>query len=498
MDIKNESNRLELWKEASIAYSNGNPIMTDYQFDLLTEELLLIYPPDSEEYNLISKSVGDAFIEVEYLEHSMISLFKIKHQPNYIQFEIRKFFKEYPGVKIYYSPKFDGVSIKYNPSNSEIYTRNGIVTDKLKDKLSIYKDYKHLVCGELVIKKSIFNEKYSDEYTNPRTLVSSVISPKSTKNPEFIDDFDFVPCTNGVNKFGDVWKELTDVNELESIWHSFQNNVPYSIDGIVLAVDEVDNTRKVKNNYPLNMVAIKFPQSTIQTNIVDIQWNLGKTGKYIPVAIVQPVSIENSEFTNVQLYNYDFVRINKLGIGATITLSKNGYESVITKSSNIPLPQSSMLVGKNLISTNDEINKQQKFISSLQYVADTYNIKGFGEKKCIEVGKLFDFDIFELFNPQNMLKLPITGKVGSDLYQKLSTITTMKLQFIIMLCNFNNVGDKLAEKLATALMEQAQNKRITVKLSESNKHDFITPRTPNWMKINRAIQKILSFKIKIV
>jgi NAD-dependent DNA ligase len=493
-----------LWIKATKAYNAGEPVMSDFDFDMLVEKLMETLPKDSEEYTTISKSVyrGESF-DTDHNQdvHEMISLFKIKYQPNYIRYDVRKFFKEYHQQRIYVSPKLDGISIKIDPFTKTIHTRNAIVTAKLPHLLKEYARHSHIVCGELVIPTAIFNEKYKDEYATARTLVSSIINSKDITDDmrAIIGQFKFIPCTNGVNVFGKIWTELYDVNMLDQLWTHYQSTTPCSIDGIVLAVDEHDGIRKVKNNYPLNMVAIKFPQSSIQAEIIDIQWNLGKTGKYIPVAIIKEVKIGNHTFKNVQLYNYDFIRTNKIGIGSLISITPNGFESVQTHSENIPLPDDKKvsLVGKNLVSIDESTIKQQKYISSLQKLCDMWELKGFGDKKCLEVGELYNYDILSLFDISLIGNLHKVGAVGLNLYHKVWNNRELSLTTLILLLNFDGIGDKQAEKISTALINLSKGIR-TKGLSESIKQTFLTPKTKNWNIINSGIKQLMEYNIKII
>lgn len=94
--------------------------------------------------------------------------------------------------------------------------------------------------------------------------------------------------------------------------------VPY--DGLVLSAVQRDDTKK-KGRWDWQEgyeVAYKFPDKPVETEITDIEWNLRRTGRVVPVAHLKPVLIEGALVSRVTLNNLKWVKDHNLGVGAKV------------------------------------------------------------------------------------------------------------------------------------------------------------------------------------
>ena len=116
------------------------------------------------------------------LPYEMWSLDKIKPDSDALD----KYKHKFSGTKVI-SCKLDGVSGLYSTQNNEkkLYTRgNGTVGQDISHLIPYLKlpENKNIVIrGEFIIKKNIFNEKYSDNFSNPRNFVAGVINQKKVE-----------------------------------------------------------------------------------------------------------------------------------------------------------------------------------------------------------------------------------------------------------------------------------------------------------------------------
>lgn len=487
------------------------PFMTDQEFDSLLDSIkednLLIWQ-HIQKYIITEVEHGTYKFVVkteqgEDFTQEMISLFKIKenNKPALCVNEIRKFFgSTYSGRNsernLYIAPKFDGCSLKvtfekplYNYDIKQIITRGGIdvtglikpiiIRDINKYNIEINKNTM-CVTGELLIKKDTFRKKYSSEvggdYENPRNFVSGMLKRKTLSN-EILDDLDFVPCTDGVNPISIViaypekngpYKVISNAvfkdipSNLREIFDSLKtDDFPYLCDGLVLSYIESNCVRRVKDNYPLNMVAVKFPAPTAITKVVGIDWTQKKSGKLTPRILLKPVKLDGSTVSACSGYNHYQVKSKRIGNGAIVEIEKSGdiipiIKRVIqpTSIADIEMPKVKYKVsGKHLISINDEESKIFKFVSALRIL----QLQGIGDTTANEIGSVIGYDIFKLFDTQ--YKPNILNKLGNGAawkaLQEIYNIKVIPLNQLIELMQFDNVGPKIAMKVALLITKQS-------------------------------------------
>lgn len=104
------------------------------------------------------------------------------------------------------------------------------------------------------------------------------------------------------------------MNEIYSRYINNRSGLELMIDGLVIELSDSISRNRLgrsgdRNNYD---IALKFPYMTAETTVDDIEWYIGKTGRFTPVAIVKPVYFNGAEITNISLSNID--RFSKLKI----------------------------------------------------------------------------------------------------------------------------------------------------------------------------------------
>ena len=514
--------KFELWLEANRLYNSDNPedepIMSDVEFDELTDELV---KDGTEEIikTIHSLIIRDGENNVNHSPSEMISLFKIKYKSLATISEISKFFnndfinrrlREY-----YYGIKLDGVSIQieWDLINKEIKlikTRGGLdVTNKLKSMYTI-----QLTCdcncpivnGELVIKKSVFKEKYSDEFENPRNFVGGVVK-RDVIEKSVLDDLVFIACTDGKNPimsedytdFYWLWKKV-DANfypNIEKIISEYKSpEFPYPCDGIVLSYFETGE-RQIKDKYPLNMVSIKSEGARAKTKVIDFEWTQKKSGKLTPMILLEPIQLDGITITKASGYNYDNLRRKGIGIGAVVEIEKSNdiipvIAKVISRSSQIIMPDCVFVVqGKHLIADNMYSSDIHKFILGLKLL----NLDGIGKVLAEKIGSIVNYNIIEIFNPN--LKLAIYETLGGgknyNKFLELYNIKNLYLDKVIEILQFDNVGPVISKKLAFIITKKSND--IT-----NIPYDVLTTvaKGEGFVKIKESINKLISFGIKIL
>jgi NAD-dependent DNA ligase len=499
--------KLNIWLEASDLYYNDEPIMSDEQFDDLTDELKEI----GKKYYFISEIVEkkiqtvDGLVDVEEVKSQMISLFKIKYVGYISVQEINKFLNPNRNQEIdnllVFGPKLDGMAIKQSiqPNGKRlIITRGGQdVTDLLINHKDLGKITRPITHGELVIKKSVFNEKYSIEnggdYENPRNCIMGVLK----QNP---NDLDFIECTDGISPLNlnqgliPVWNIYNKQINLEKYYFELKEKFEYQMDGIV--VGYATKNQEIKDNYPLNIVAIKFKSPTAQTKVIGIEWTQKKSGNLTPVINVEPVKLDGSTISKVAGYNYMNLKNAHIGIGSIIEITKSGdiipvVKKVISRSNEIPMPDVDYLVkGKHLYAMNNEESIIYKFILGLKLL----QIDGIGPVIAEQIGSVVNYDIIELFNTENKPKIISIlgpGAVWNN-FNIFYQIKSVGLDLLIELLQFDRCGKTLSKKFAEIILKQTND------ISGIDKNVLQNVcRGDGFKKINESMQRLSKFGIKV-
>ena len=100
----------------------------------------------------------------------------------------------------------------------------------------------------------------------------------------------------------------------------------YGTDGVVISIDELDLQERlgVVGKAPRYMAAYKYPAEKATTQVLDVVWNVGRTGVLTPVALFKPTIVAGSTVSKATLHNVD--QINRLGlkVGDTVIIQKAG------------------------------------------------------------------------------------------------------------------------------------------------------------------------------
>ena len=200
--------------EANVSYRNGESIITDTQYDTLMDELELL-DPENPLLTKVGIDLSDNDDRKQPLPIDMASMNKVKTVE-----EIEKWFKSKNiplGTELILTPKFDGASLCVDEWENKAWTRgDGTVGQRSDEHLSMMSRKRMEVSpqfytyGEVIMKRSTFSEKYSEEFSNPRNLVAGQLNHKTPNT--ILNDCDYISygCIGG--NFQSKLHELTYLN----------------------------------------------------------------------------------------------------------------------------------------------------------------------------------------------------------------------------------------------------------------------------------------------
>ena len=352
---------VEKLEEANEKYRQGNPIMSDYDYDQLLETLF-DYDPQNEYFNKVGHSVSDESRKAK-LPIEMASMNKIKSMDDINDWCRLKGISKNEVVII--TPKFDGLSLCVNELTEDAFTRgNGEYGQKSNEHYKLignklYENSDDLLgsvafsytYGEVMMSKSTFMTKYSSDFANPRNLTAGLINSKEASEPlrdcnyikyggipfdGFKDEFktkeDILNYLNQnqkeeVKNFKCKISELTEGILIE-LFHNW--SVDYEIDGLIIEINDLTLQDKLgrenSSNNPVWARAFKHPsfEQSAETDVIGISWNISKNGLLKPVVHVNPIRLDGVTVSNVTGNNARFVKDMGIGIGAKVVIRRSG------------------------------------------------------------------------------------------------------------------------------------------------------------------------------
>ncbi len=345
-------------KVANEAYRIGQPIMSDKEYDILIEELTEM-SPDDELLSVVGHEILDETRKTR-LPIPMASMNKIKSLEEIKDWQRLKLIPN--TVEIICTPKYDGLSLCVDEITCDAITRgDGTYGQKSTEHYRLIgnhlyenDDKKYAppfthTYGEVIMPKSVFLEKYSNEFANPRNLVAGLINSKtvseSLKDCNYIK-YGAVPVLR--NQFVTKKEILDNLNEAQSVKVPYhvcgildlteellislfkEWSQEYEIDGIILEVNNLATQaslgRETSSGNPVFARAFKHPsfEQSAETEVIGITWNISKQGLLKPVLHIKPVKLDGVTVSNVTGNNARFVKDMGLGIGAKVVVKRSG------------------------------------------------------------------------------------------------------------------------------------------------------------------------------
>lgn len=342
------------------AYYQGAPLVADAEFDAIEDELraLIEAHPDLAPDPNPLEQVGAPAVLHAPVRHSrpMLSLEKAT-KPE----QVEAFFGRFPGQPVVAMPKLDGLSLALVFENGRLaraVTRgDGTTGDDVTPLVRALVDGvperidppgRVEVRGEAVMLRSTFlayNTAHPDKpLINPRNAAAGTLRAKdpatvSERRLQFFG-FDLDTATDdaahdlgeGLRAIGvagarmrlcaDAAQAQAAITEIEQ----GRNDLDYDIDGAVLRLADRDAyaAAGTRSNSPRGALAFKFAAEEKTTLLREVIWDVGKTGKIVPVAWLEPVFVGGTTVTKATLANQEVIRARDIKVGDTVLVRRAG------------------------------------------------------------------------------------------------------------------------------------------------------------------------------
>lgn len=353
-------------------YILDEPTITDQEYDDYFNELQRLERENPSLIRSDSPTIrvgGEAIDKFEKVHHDkpMLSFDDIFNEDEVISFDERiKKVIEDPTYTL--EPKMDGLS------GSLIYkdgllvraaTRgDGTVGENITNNvktiksvpLKLKKPIDIEVRGEIYMSKTSFEkanierEKNNENlFANPRNAAAGSVRQLDSKitakrNLDFMAYFIPNPEDYGIktqseslaflkelgfrtnDKLNSLAKNVNDIIKYIENLGQKRKDLPFAIDGVVLKVDKLEDeeTLGFTSRVPRWGIAYKFPALEVLTDLQEIKFTIGRTGKVTPNAIFSPVHVDGSLVRKATLHNEDYCLEKDIRVGDTIVIRKAG------------------------------------------------------------------------------------------------------------------------------------------------------------------------------
>lgn len=136
----------------------------------------------------------------------------------------------------------------------------------------------------------------------------------------FIDTSNIDPAD--YDSMPDMWREY--IEELLKRLESHRIQSPYEIDGLVFKLVDTRLHTRTDAKTPKWAIAYKFPAEERRVELLDVVWQVGRTGVQTPVAIIEPTYLGGVTIEHITLHNPDFIKRTNITIPGTLIIIRSG------------------------------------------------------------------------------------------------------------------------------------------------------------------------------
>jgi DNA ligase (NAD+) len=354
-------------------YVDANPAISDFEYDLLVKELEVIekeFPElqtaDSPTQR-IGNDVNNEFVQVRH-KYPMLSLGNTYSENDLNDFDQRV--KKIAGNNFEYvcELKFDGISISLTYKNGilqQAVTRGDgekgdDVTANIRTirniPLKIYGSYpeEFEIRGEIFMPHSSFERLNSErlkagepQFANPRNATAGTIKLQNSTQvaKRGLDCFLYymlgssLPHANHYDNLQEAKKwgfpvsqnirkceTLRQVIEYINYWNEARKKLPYDTDGVVIKINSLEQQEElgVTAKSPRWAIAYKFKAEQAVTELLSVDFQVGRTGAITPVANLKPVQLAGTTVKRASLHNQEQINILDIRIGDMVIVEKGG------------------------------------------------------------------------------------------------------------------------------------------------------------------------------
>ncbi len=498
-------------------YTLDNPIVEDKEYDKVYYELKRL-EEDNDLILLNSPTirVGGEILE-KFEKHRHLSrLYSMDKAQNYQELllwdernrrTLKNSDEKFPEIEYVVELKFDGLTINLTYEEGYLVnaaTRgNGIIGEEILPQVKTISsiplqiDYKGTmeVQGEgLMPLKALedYNKTHSDKLKNARNAAAGALRNLDTKvtrsrnltayfyNVSYISTDEFKTDVemkeflkrNKFNISDKIYKcnNLREVIEKIEYIEKIRDNLEILIDGVTIKINDMETRQFLgyTNKFPRGSIAYKFEAEEYTTKLIGVNWNVGRSAKVTPTAILEPVDIDGVTVRRATLNNYDDILRKGVRLNSIVLIRRSNdvipeilgvvptddITEEIKKPTHCPACGTELFQEGVHIFCPNTLSCEPQLISRLTHFAsrDAMNIEGLSEKTVTQLmNELHIKEIPQIYElkKEDLLKLEgFKEKRSDNLINAIERSKNVYLPNFIYALGINNVGIKTAYDLA--------------------------------------------------
>ncbi|ACA56923.1 NAD-dependent DNA ligase LigA [Clostridium botulinum] len=538
-------NKLEKMKElveelnqyAYEYYVLDNPSISDKEYDLKYDELVILekktevtlpYSP--------TQRVGDKILgEFSKYTHKgrLWSLDKAQNMEQLIEWHNRnlKVIEQYnsmsedklPELRYIVTKKFDGLTVNCTYDENGILIKSatrgtGIIGEDITAQIKTIKTVplkiknNHIieVHGEAIMTKTAFEEynkaaqvplknlrngaagalrNLDIKETARRNLSAFFYDVGYNEGSEFKNYREMMNFIRNMGLPQDKYiKECTNMEEVEKeieYIESIREELDYDIDGAVIVVDDI-KTREILGytiKFPKWAIAYKFEAKEITTRLLDVEWNVGRSGRVTPTALLEPVELGGVTVKRATLNNMDDIKRKNVKLGAKVLVRRSNdvipeimgvAEESLEESKEIQAPDRCPYCNSHLVQNGvhyyceNTLSCKPQMVKSIVHFAsrEAMNIAGFSEKTAEQLFEKLDIksiaDLYKIKKEELLTLEKFKDKKSQNLINAIQNSKNCDLASFIYALGIPNVGKKTANDLVMKFKTLESIKNTTI------------------------------------
>ncbi len=270
-----------------------------------------------------------------------------------------------------------------------------------------------------------------------------------------------------------VCGDLAEVFDLHHYWENHRGKLPFECDGIVAVIDDIALWQLLGSvgKGPRFMMAYKFPAEQATTKVLEVDWQIGRTGVLTPTAHLEPVRVKGVVIRNATLHNMDEIKRLSLKVGDTVILERAGdvipkIISVLPKlrdgsERDIKPPKSCPICGSNVVKVEGEVayrcTNKKCYAVNLRRLSHwtskaALDIDGLGPKiieQLVKAGLVHDpADFYGLIKDDLLALERFAEKSADNLISSITARKRIMLDRFLYALGIVHVGEETADLLA--------------------------------------------------
>lgn len=549
-------------------YALDNPSVSDAEYDKLYDRLVVLEKELSESLPYSpTQRVGDRVLP-EFKKHthlaSLWSLDKSQSLEGLREWHNRnlKVINEYnltsdeklPKPTYVLTKKFDGLTLNctYNEEGVLITaaTRGtGVVGENVTEQtktirstpLKIDNDFLFEIHGEAIMTKEAFEEYNKNALVPLKNLRNGAagalrnlnIGETSKRNLSaffydigYMEGHEFntyIEMLNFIKEKGfpvDKYiKECSTIEEIEKeieYIKDIRNDLNYDIDGIVIAVNHI-KTREVLGytvKFPKWAIAYKFKAEEETTKLLNVEWNVGRSGRVSPTAILEPVEIAGATVKRATLNNMEDIERKGVKLGSRVIIRRSNdvipeilgvveddaeeqLQEIVPPKFCPSCGSEIRLEGAHYFCENTLSCKPQLVKSIVHFASrEAMDIGGFSEKTAEQLFEELDIkslaDLYKI-KKEELLKLERFGpKKAENLINAIENSKKCELASFLYALGIPNVGKKTAKDITNKFksLENIKNATVEELLEVSDVGEIIAKCVVDFFKDDKILCNI--------